>query len=140
MKKQPLFFLLLIAMLSPIGSAQDTVGEDSTIVYPASYFTEYAPVSAQDMLNRIPGLTQSTGGSGVRGGQGSGRSRGGGGAGGRRGLGDGAGGNQILINGKRTAGKTNQASTQLGRIASELVDYIEIIRNTSGELDIRGSG
>ena len=53
---------------------------------------------------------------------------------------DGGGGNQILINGKRTAGKNNQASTQLNRIAAGQVDYIEIIRGTSGDLDVRGSG
>jgi hypothetical protein len=140
MRTQRLIFLLVTAFVFPLSYAQDTDSENSTVVYPASYFSDYAPVTAQDMMDRIPGLTQTTGGSGVRGGQGSGRSRGGGGAGGRRGLGDGAGANQILINGKRTAGKTNQASTQLSRIASELVDYIEIIRNTSGDLDVRGSG
>ena len=39
-----------------IASAQDNVGEDSTVVYPASYFAEFNPVTAQDMLDRIPGV------------------------------------------------------------------------------------
>ena len=133
--------LMFTGLISFSIQAQDTTDDSSTVVYPSDYFAQYAPVTAQDMLDRIPGMAASTsGGGGVRGGPSSGRSRGGGGAGGRRGLGDGGGGNQILINGKRTAGKNNQASTQLDRIASGLVDYIEIIRGTSGDLDVRGSG
>jgi len=141
-RSKTLFPLLLLAIgvFSLSSNAQDTARDDSTVVYPASYFADYLPVTAQQMLDRIPGLASSSGGRGIRGGPSSGRSRGGGGAGGRRGLGDGGGGNQILINGKRVAGKANQASTQLDRIAAGMVDYIEIIRGTSGDLDIRGSG
>ena len=123
--------LLLVAVQSV--SAQDNVGEDSTVVYPASYFAEFSPVTAQDMLDRIPGVGSATGGGGNFGG-----SRQGGGNGGR-GLGSGSGGSQIIINGKRTAGKNNQTSGQMDRITAEQVDYIEIIRGTSGELDVRGS-
>ena len=39
---------------------------------------------------------------------------------------------QILINGKRTAGKNNDTQAQLRRIDADQVDYIEIIRGTSG--------
>lgn len=115
-------------------TAQENVGDDSTIMYPASYFVEYAPVTAQDMLNRIPGMEVSGGGSGNRGGSQRGNaSRGG------RGLGSGGGGTQILINGKRTAGKNNSTRSQLVRINADQVDRIEIIRGTSGDLDVRGS-
>ncbi len=125
------------------GAAQDNVGEESTVVYPASYFEEYSPVSAQDMLDRIPGM-ESRGGPGgggpprgFSGGPGGGPnvSRGGRGFGGGR-----SGGNEILINGKRTAGKNNNTSGVLDRITAAQVDYIEIIRDTSGSLDVRGSG
>lgn len=130
--------LLAVAMVAAITTsplnAQDNVGDDSTIVYPASYFVEYAPVTAQDMLNRIPGMESSAGGSSNRGGSQRGNaSRGG------RGLGSGGGGTQILINGKRTAGKNNNTQSQLVRINADQVDYIEIIRGTSGDLDVRGS-
>jgi len=125
--------LLLLLMTVQSVSAQDNVGEDSTVVYPASYFAEFNPVTAQDMLDRIPGVGTATGG----GGRGFGGSRQGGGNGGR-GLGGGSG-SQIIINGKRTAGKNNQTSGQMARITAEQVDYIEIIRGTSGELDVRGS-
>ena len=63
----------------------------------------------------------------------------GGGGGGGRGFGGGNRGSEILINGKRTAGKNNSTGGQLSRITSDQVNYIEIIRGTSGELDVRGS-
>jgi hypothetical protein len=115
-------------------SGQDTVGEESTVLYPASYFAEFSPISAKDMLDRIPGVGSVTGS-----GSPSSFSGGGGGRGGR-GFGSGSGGSEILINGKRTAGKNNQTSSVLDRIAADQVDYIELIRGTSGELDVRGSG
>ncbi|MDP6535034.1 MAG: TonB-dependent receptor [Gammaproteobacteria bacterium] len=135
-----ILFLLLLAPVQLV-SAQDNVGEESTVVYPAAYFTEYAPVTAQDMLDRIPGVGSSGGGpSGFSGGGFSGGfSRGGGGRGGR-GFGGGSRGSEILINGKRTAGKNNSTGGQMDRITAEQVDYIQIIRGTSGELDVRGSG
>ena len=139
-----ILFLLLVAPIQLV-SAQDNVGDDSTVVYPASYFTEFAPVTAQDMLDRIPGAGAGGGGSsgfsggGFPGGSSGGFSRGGGGRGGR-GFGGGSRGSEILINGKRTAGKNNSTGGQLDRITAEQVDYIQIIRGTSGELDVRGSG
>jgi outer membrane receptor for ferrienterochelin and colicins len=54
-----------------------------------------------------------------------------------RGLG---GSSQILIDGKRLAGKANEARTQLSRLSAEEVEYIEIVRGTSSELDVQNSG
>lgn len=126
--------LALLLGFCQLAAAQDNVGEESTVVYPAAYFAEFNPVTAQDMLDRIPGVGSATGGGGFGGGPRSGGGNGG------RGLGSGSGGSQILIDGKRTAGKNNQASGQMDRITAAQVDYIEIIRGTSGELDVRGSG
>ena len=39
-------------------SGQDNVGEESTIVYNNDYFAQWSPVTAQDMIDRIPGLTE----------------------------------------------------------------------------------
>ncbi|MBT6056414.1 MAG: TonB-dependent receptor plug domain-containing protein, partial [Gammaproteobacteria bacterium] len=115
-------------------SAQDNVGDDSTVIYPASYFSEYSPVTALDMINRIPGMSvgNSAGGRSSGGSPGSNAGRGG------RGFGGGGGGTQIMINGKRTAGKNNNSQTQLVRINADQVDYIELIRGTGGDLDVRG--
>lgn len=98
--------------------AEDPTDTDSTIIYPASFFAAYSPTSANDMIDRIPGVSLSGGGGG-------------------RGLGTGG---DLLINGQRIAGKDNSPRNQLSRIAAREVDRIEIIRGTSGDLDVRGSG
>ena len=95
---------------------------NSTVVYNAEFFAQYSPVTAKDMLDRIPGVSLRNGG--------------GGGGGGGRGLG--TGGN-LLINGQRIAGKDNSASDQLERITAAEVESIEIIRDTTGALNVRGA-
>ncbi|MEX2334344.1 MAG: TonB-dependent receptor, partial [Pseudohongiella sp.] len=97
--------------------------DDSTVTYPSAYFEQWAPVTAQDMINRIPGVGSATGSN--FGGSNDGRGLGGG------------GGNQILIDGKRVAGKSNEASSQLARIPADKVQHIELIRGTSADLDVR---
>ena len=101
--------------------SKTTINTDSTVVYEAGFFAQYNPVTANDMLERIPGLNLSSGGSD---------------GGGDRGLG--TGGN-LLINGQRIAGKNNTARDQLARIPAYEVERIEIIRDTSGELNVRGA-
>ncbi|MBQ13278.1 MAG: TonB-dependent receptor [Gammaproteobacteria bacterium] len=99
--------------------------DDSTVTYPARFFDAYSPVSVNDMIDRIPGVglaLNRRGGSNNRG----------------RGLGSGEG--EILINGQRITGKSNEGRNQLRRISADQVDYIEIIRGTSEEMDIRGGG
>ncbi len=127
-----------LLVLPSFATAQTTTSESSTVVYPADYFTEYAPTSAQDMLDRIPGLGggggPGPGGGGPPGGFSGNASSGG------RGFGGGGGENEILINGKRTAGKNNQTRELLRRITASQVNEIQIIRGTSGDLDVRGSG
>ena len=95
--------------------------DQAVVVYPASYFADFYPVSANDMLNRIPGI-----GLALRGGSSG------------RGLGAGEG--EVLINGQRTTGKNNEGRDQLNRITADQVDYIEIIRGTSENVDIRSGG
>jgi len=58
---KPCLLALSIATTSQLSIAQDNVGEESTVRYPASYFAEWAPVTAQDMMDRIPGLDASGG-------------------------------------------------------------------------------
>ncbi len=113
-------------------AAQDApvIAEDSTVTYPSSFFAQYEPFSVNDMLDRIPGINLARQGGGGGGGPGSS------GGNNRRGLG--MGGGQVLINGRRVAGKENEGNSQLARIPASQVDYIEIIRGTSGELDVRG--
>jgi len=132
-----LILALALAGLSVSSTlAQDTSEDGSTVIYPASYFEQWGPRTAQDMLDRIPGQG-SGGGNSFGGGGGSGG--GGNPSSGGRGLGSGSGGIDIMIDGKRTAGKNNQAGGLLRRIAADQVREVQIIRGTSGELDVRGS-
>ncbi len=120
--------MLALAMscsLSSLAQPIDTTGQqsdsaltDSMVVYPAAFFSQYSPVSVNDMIDRIPGVSI------------------GGGSGGR-GLGTGGG---LLINGQRLAGKANAPLDQLARIAARQVERIEIIRGNNPELDVRSSG
>jgi len=117
-----LFVAAMTAGLFNIASAQvldsSESPNDSTVIYPAAFFSQYSPVSVNDMIDRIPGVSISGGGGG-------------------RGLG--TGGN-LLINGQRLAGKSNSPRDQLGRITARQVERIEIIRGNSPELDVRSSG
>jgi outer membrane receptor for ferrienterochelin and colicin len=117
------FFAILALLTAPPSFSQAGGAEsaDSTVVYKAEFFAQYSPVTANDMLERIPGLDLSDSGSAAES---------------DRGLG--TGGN-LLINGQRIAGKDNAAQDQLNRIPANEVERIEIIRDTSGELNVRGS-
>ena len=101
----------------------EAIIEGSTIIYDADFFAEFSPVNVNDMMDRIPGISLAM------------NNRGGGN---RRGLG--AGENEILINGQRQTGKSNEGRDQLSRLSADQVDYIEIIRGTSEEMDIRSGG
>lgn len=115
--------LLCLSIMSAHAIAQSTE-DNSTVTYPSAYFADYAPITVNDMLNRIPGINMVLG-------TGSSSSSA------DRGLGSSA---QILIDGKRLAGKANEASSQLDRIAANEVNYIEIIRGSSSDLDVQNSG
>lgn len=112
------FSLTNTATLANADELASAGAENSTVIYPASFFQPYNPVSVNDMIDRIPGVSISGGGGG-------------------RGLGSGG---DLLINGQRLAGKDNSPQDQLRRIAAREVDRIEIIRGTSSDLAVRGSG
>lgn len=115
---------LAVMAIANLAQAQDASDDDSTIRFPASYFAEFAPITINDMLDRVPGIEL------IRGGTTLARD-------GDRGLGSES---SILIDGKRMAGKANEADSQLERISADQVDYIEIIRGTSSALDVQNAG
>ena len=132
---KPLLNTLLVLsgsfLFSLSASAQDqSAADDSTITYPVEFFDQYEPFSVNDMLDRIPGISVARSGGPSSGGPGSSSGSN------RRGLG--LGGDSIMINGRRITGKENEGNSQLSRIPANQVQYIEIIRGTSGDLDVRG--
>jgi outer membrane receptor protein involved in Fe transport len=100
----------------------------SKVTYEAAYFESYQSVTAADMLRWLPGgaalLPTSPG---QRDNQND-----------KRGFG--SGGDQVLINGKRLSGKSNDIASAMQRIQSNVVSRIEIIRGTTAGLDVRSEG
>jgi hypothetical protein len=94
----------------------------SRVIYGPEFFARFNVITASDQLERIPGIQGLLGGGG-----GSGR-------------GFGNSGDQILINGKRLAGKTNDIGSTLERIQARQVVRIEVIRGTVDDLDVRSQG
>jgi outer membrane receptor protein involved in Fe transport len=105
-----------------------TSDDGATITYDASFFDQYEPISALDMLRWIPGTSDII------------PTRFGGGGGGGQERGFGSGGDQVLINGKRLSGKSNDISSAVLRIQARSVDRIEVIRGTASGLDVRTEG
>ncbi|PHR94449.1 MAG: hypothetical protein COA69_02310 [Robiginitomaculum sp.] len=94
--------------------AQETTTGTNGTLYEPAYFSQYAPRTALDMINHIPGFSLQFGDN-------------------RRGLGQ--GGANIIINGARITGKTNPRD-QLSAITAPNVVKIEIVDGAS--LDIPG--
>lgn len=100
-------------------SAQNAFGADLAIAtstsdkteYKAADFAQFAPRTTLDIVRRIPGFSINSGDSGSR----------------RFGQ---ASGN-VLINGQRVSGKSNDAESVLGRISTANVNRIEVLDGTA---------
>ena len=101
--------------------------DGGTVTYEALYFEPYQVVTAADMLRWVPGGAALLP-----------EERRGGNQSEKRGFG--SGGDQILINGKRISGKSNDISSAIQRIQADVVSRIEVIRGTSAGLDVRSEG
>ncbi len=129
LSKTSLIGLTLAALMSTITVAQESVtdGNSSTVTYQGDYFTEFKPVTLHDMLRSVPGTAALLAQADEE-------------LAGRRVRGFGSSGDQILIDGKRIAGKTNSLGLQLKRIQATSVSYIELIRGTKAGLDVQSEG
>lgn len=79
-------------------------------IYTPADFARFAPRNAADMLRQVPGFILQRPDD-------------------RRGLGEGGG--NVLINGRRISGKSNDALTELGRIPARNVTRIEIVEGAT---------
>ncbi len=104
-----------------------TSPDGSTVVYEAAFFEPYSTVSAADMLRWVPGGAALLPDNRRRRNEPE-----------KRGFG--SGGDQILINGKRISGKSNDISSAIERIQASVVSRIEVIRGTAPGLDVRSEG
>jgi hypothetical protein len=108
---------LVAALLAcpPFARAQDQAATGSTHTYAASDFAHYAPRNALDMLQKVPGFVIRE-------------------AVNERGLGQATG--NVLLNGQRLSGKSNDVVTQLSQVPADDVVRIEIVDGAT--LDIPG--
>ncbi|WP_430402327.1 TonB-dependent receptor plug domain-containing protein [Hyphomonas sp.] len=112
--RTPLYTSVIAALMAPNAYAADLAVANSTIdktVYSAADFVQFAPRTALEIVQRIPGFSIDSGDSDSRGfGQATGN---------------------VLINGQRVSGKSNDAKAVLGRILTINVDTIEVLDGTA---------
>ncbi|MEM9618398.1 MAG: TonB-dependent receptor [Pseudomonadota bacterium] len=97
----------------------DFGGANSTVVYEPDFFAVYRPVTALEMVSRVPGFQLDDGDT-------------------LRGFGANAG--NVLVNGERPSAKTTTLSDFLRRIPAKRVERIEVIRGATGALEARVQG
>ncbi|WP_158291658.1 TonB-dependent receptor plug domain-containing protein [Marinicauda algicola] len=125
--------LCLALALSPAAVASDTdagmesalartepepAADGAIVQYPAGFFTQFSPVTARDMIARVPGFALSAGNTQ------------------RRGLADSFG--NLLVDGRRPSNKSLGLERVLERIPASDVERIEIIREALPDYDMRG--
>jgi outer membrane receptor protein involved in Fe transport len=117
---------LLAAVASPAGWAQGPALEPAEVEggqganvtsYSSAFFARFRPNTAMDMIKRIPGFAFN-GGSGARGFSGT--------------------GGNVLIDGERPPSRDDSLSSVIGRIPSEGVERIDIIRGGAEGIDMQG--
>ncbi|WP_294391462.1 hypothetical protein [uncultured Sphingomonas sp.] len=99
---------MMVAIASPgIGqTVGQTVGQDGRIVYPGSFFTQFRPANASEMVARVPGFTLQVVDEDVRG------------------FAQAAG--NLVINGQRPSIKSESIENILARIPANRVARIEV--------------
>ncbi len=88
-----------------------------TVIYATGFFSQYNPITALDMVQRVPGFSIDAGDD-------------------VRGFGGAAG--NVLIDGQRPSTKSADIFQILSRISAETVERIDLIRGDTGGLDVGG--
>ncbi len=115
------------------GNAQEVADNAAIVTYDQAYFENLSAVTLLDMLMAVPGVPDILN----KNEQQARRAQFAGG-GGQRGFG--SGGDQILMDGKRLAGKANNINDTLSRISASQVEKIELIRGAASGLDVQSQG
>ena len=100
----------------PIAEAESAQNEAGVTSFQPAEFEQYSPTTALDMVSQVPGFSIDNGEN-------------------VRGFGGAAG--NVLIDGERPSTKSN-LEDYLRRIAAEDVERIDLVRGSSGDLDMRG--
>jgi hypothetical protein len=105
-------------LVSDRGEDAEAESQNGVSVFTKAYFDAFSPVTALDMIRRIPGFSLSDGDTS------------------RRGLGDSFG--NVLINGTRPSNKSLSLDTVLQRIPIADVARLELIQEALPEYNMRG--
>lgn len=106
-----------MAQTAPPSTPQAEASQQGVLVFTPDVFTSQQPVTALDMVSRVPGFSVIDG-DGSRGFQGS--------------VGN------VLINGARPASKNDTGSSVLSRILVAQVERIELVRGGAPGIDMQG--
>src|SRR3954452_15549000 len=109
-----LLITCLLVLAAP-AFAQEPAASALPRTYTPADFAQFAPRTALDMLNRVPGFGTKEEDS-------------------ERGFGEATG--NVVINGQRLSGKSNDVVTELSRIPASSVERIEIV--DGAKLNIHG--
>ncbi len=118
------FGFLSAPYIDNANAADGVLSDASVVTYQPVYFEKFNPVTLLHMLQRIPGVQE------VLNKNRRGRSQ----------RGFGSGGDQILIDGKRLAGKSNNIHDALSRISANQIGQIDLIRGAASGLDVQSQG
>jgi hypothetical protein len=116
------FIALALCAVTPVVSQTayaQTTSDDGKQVFAPDFFTSFSPVTALDMVQRIPGFS-------IEGSEG------------RRGFGENAG--NVLIDGDRPSTKSDDIFTILGRIPASEVERIELTEQAGADAETQGKG
>jgi hypothetical protein len=115
--------LLLLIATAPLPclaqGAESVATSNGKQVYAPDFFVQFSPVTALDMVQRIPGFS-------IEGSEG------------RRGFGENAG--NVLIDGDRPSTKSDDIRTLLGRIPASEVERIELTEQAGADAETQGKG
>ena len=121
-KKWMLLAAVTVYAVPDVALAQDAAASapaEGNRQFHADFFASFGPVTALDMVQRIPGFSIERGD-------------------GRRGFGENAG--NVLIDGDRPSTKSDDIFTLLGRIPASEVDYIELSEQAGADGEAQGKG
>jgi outer membrane receptor for ferrienterochelin and colicins len=120
-------FSMLAAAAAEPPLIESPAAASSNVVYDAEFFSKYDLATAEEMLRRIPGVasildatTRFTSTPTKRG--------------------FGSTGDQILLDGRRIAGKSNEIVSALRRIQRSSVERVELVRGTSRDIAVLSEG
>lgn len=108
---------LCLGLVAPVIAGESAAADRSVQKYPNSYFAQFNPQTARDMVDHVPGFSLDPGAD-------------------LRGFGGGAG--NVLIDGARPSSKSGGLEEALARINASTVVRIEVIRGSAGASETSG--